>query len=68
MLIIHCCKDCKKRFMNCHTYCEDYIREKEELTARKQQIRSSNEINDYRRYQQYLKRNKQVRKYGRYYK
>ena len=28
---IECCNGCKKRASGCHSTCEDYIREKEEL-------------------------------------
>ena len=35
MIKITCCKDCEDREIGCHSYCEKYIREKEQMVKDK---------------------------------
>ena len=37
MVTIKCCKNCKDRIVGCHSICEKYIKEKEEIERVREQ-------------------------------
>lgn len=37
---VSCCKDCDKRYVGCHSECEDYILEKQDHDKKSEIIRS----------------------------
>lgn len=51
---ITCCKNCAKRHMGCHSNCDDYKRESEELQASKAVLRAEQdayvELTEYRKH------------------
>jgi len=38
---ISCCKDCKERHLGCHSKCERYIKQKEDLLVQKEYMKKS---------------------------
>lgn len=43
------CKDCPDRYLNCHTYCEEYLDYLDAKEQMKQQIKKVSEIEAYQK-------------------
>lgn len=43
--MIECCKDCEKRYVGCHSTCEDYIAEKKADAERKAKMETERKLN-----------------------
>lgn len=51
MNVIHCCKDCTRREVGCHSSCEEYLQEKADYNKRKDEAyRKRKEIADQMNY------------------
>ena len=66
-MIIHSCKNCQKRSYNCHTDCEDYIKEKIEYEKIRKLMRADRDLYDYKASRRFEIRAKYLRKYGKSY-
>lgn len=59
--MITCCKDCKKRYLGCHDYCETYLDEKEKHDQLRKKIYKEKQAdNDY--YEAYYSNRKDRRR------
>lgn len=45
---ITCCKDCRGRYVGCHSECEEYIEQKARLEKHKELQRREDEARNYR--------------------
>ena len=39
---VRCCKDCNERHKNCHSHCERYLKEKEEVKKKNEWLKQNN--------------------------
>lgn len=61
------CKDCKDRKVGCHSTCEKYNLEKAEFYKIKQTAINDRSIEHYNRDRRFMRRNAQLRHYGKTY-